>query len=266
MLDGAEQRMNQILARLGPDLIDSSTAPINPGAAANSPESFKAMVSLMQSQMLASAFDTKDNDDNNNNNSSMNMMMLMQQMPMANSLPMQMQQQMMMPMNLATSPINNNYPENNLYPKPVVMPVQGNISSEYGHRHHPISGKSHFHSGLDIAAPLGSAIRMPWDGKVVYVGHVSGFGDNTVIVAHENQVQENGEILYSVFGHNQNAMVRPGDQLRAGEIFATVGSEGNSTGPHLHWELRVARPGLAGRDIFEKHISKTIDPLPFIQA
>ena len=59
-----------------------------------------------------------------------------------------------------------------------------------------------------------------------------------MIVAHENQVQADGKILYSVFGHNDKAFVKVGEQVRAGEIFATVGSEGRSTGPHVHYEVR----------------------------
>jgi murein DD-endopeptidase MepM/ murein hydrolase activator NlpD len=146
-----------------------------------------------------------------------------------------------------------------------VMPVAGRISSEYGHRHHPIQGHSHFHSGVDIAADRGTPIRMPWDGKVVHVGYVSGFGDNTVIVAHENNKQADGKIVYSIFGHNDKALVRVGDQLHAGEIVGTVGSEGNSTGPHLHWETRVAEPGVEGREIFAQNVSKTVDPMSLVQ-
>ncbi len=144
------------------------------------------------------------------------------------------------------------------------LPVDGRISSHYGDRTHPVNGHHHFHSGVDIAAPLGSAIKAPWEGKVVYVGNVSGFGANTVIMAHPETAQKDGKIVYSIFGHNHSVNVAAGDIVAKGDSFATVGSEGRSTGPHLHWETRLAEPGLQGKDIFKEQISMTVNPLKFV--
>jgi hypothetical protein len=276
----AEMRMNQLMAKLSepaveaPDFGHSHQSSGLPQGV--DPQSFKAMVSIMQSQMLGEALvNPNDKDSSNPLSGFMGQMgmnpAMMASMPGMGSqmnpalLQLMMQQtgagmmNSMMPM-MGTPSLNNsamNYGSQ----QEMVFPLNGRISSEYGHRHHPISGHDHFHSGVDIAAPKGSPIRMPYDGKVVHVGYVGGFGDNTVIVAHENQVQPDGKILYSVFGHNEYAFVKEGESIKAGEIFATVGSEGNSTGPHLHWETRIAPTGLTGTKIFERNLSMTIDPM-----
>lgn len=316
----AEQRMDQLMGRL--DAIESqnsnigSAIPSIPDAngVEQNPQSFKAMVSMMQAQMMGEAFNN-DNDDKNSSNPMMSMMgmqnnpMMMQAMmgaqgqsnnpmmaqmmtqafmnpmmsggqlnPMMSMMGMQnnpMMMQAMMGMQGQANPYSQNFfaqaqgtPMANFLKgisntSNMVMPVKGEVSSEYGHRHHPISGHHHFHTGVDIAAQKGTVIRSPWEGRVVHVGYVQGFGNNTVIVAHENQIQPDGKIVYSVFGHNDKALVHKGEYIKSGEIFATVGSEGNSTGPHLHWETRIAPPGIEGTNIFKKEISHTVDPMTF---
>lgn len=287
----AEMRINQLMAKLGePASVqgpESSESAYNSGAI--DPKTFKAMVTVMQSQMMGEALVNPNDKDSQNPMSGfmggqmggmgMNPMMMgqmgggqmnpamlqammlqggssgmgsdpMSAMMMGMSNPMAMNPMMMQAMQKGFS----NQQE-------MVFPLKGKISSEYGHRHHPISGHDHFHTGVDIAAAKGSPIRMPYDGTVVHVGHVAGFGDNTVIVAHENRVQPDGKILYSVFGHNEHAFVQKGERIKAGDIFATVGSEGNSTGPHLHWETRIAPVGITGTKIFEQNLSYTVDPM-----
>lgn len=279
MLEGsqipAEIRMNQLMARLdetSPNLsaeLDSGSQNINQ---ALDPKSFQAMISLMQSQMMGEAL-VNPNDKDSKNPIGMNpMMMGMGSMGQINPQMMQMLMMqgggsgmmndpmlamMMSGMNPMHQGLQRVFPNS----KKMVFPLKGTISSEYGQREHPIDGHEHFHTGVDIAAAKGSPIRMPYDGRVVYVGHVAGFGDNTVIVAHENQIQPDGKILYSIFGHNEHAFVKEGEQVLAGEIFATVGSEGNSTGPHLHWETRIAPAGVTGTKIFERNLSMAIDPM-----
>lgn len=319
---GAEQRMNQLMGRLdsfgsqvGPKGNINSAIPIMEDAngVAQDPKSFKAMVSIMQAQMMSEAFSNDDDkDDKSNPMASFMDSMMMQNPAMAASmygggLPgqgqsnpmMAMMQQSMMGgnsmsgmnpqmmammgqnpamaamMNGQANPYAPNFfaqaqgtPMANFLKgventSNMVLPVKGEVSSEYGHRHHPISGHDHFHSGVDIAAKKGTVIRAPWAGTVVHVGYVQGFGNNTVVVAHENQIQPDGKIVYSVFGHNDKALVHKGEQIKSGEIFATVGSEGNSTGPHLHWETRIAPPGVQGTDIFKHEISHTVDPMTF---
>ena len=292
---GAESRMDQLMGRL--DSFDDTQGigqyPQVADAQGNlqNPKSFKAMVSMMQAQMLGEAFNNDDKDSKSDNpmGSFINPMM-MQNPAMAAAMygggmpgggqNQQMMAQMMMqsmmgggqmPMMPGMNPMammgmgqaNPMMALQGFNQQKMVMPVKGNVSSEYGHRHHPIHGHDHFHTGVDIAADRGSPIRAPWDGRVVYVGDASGFGANTVIVAHDNQVQPDGKIIYSVFGHNDKAFVQPGEFVKAGEIFATVGSEGHSTGPHLHWETRIAPQGLSGKEIFQRELSYTTDPLQF---
>lgn len=236
-LEALEARMNEILTRL-----DESESPSSSLAQDTNPQSFQAMISMMQSQMLT------DSLGQENSNSSFNPMIMMTGMSsmMMGSNPMS----MLLQQGLAKQNISN---EN--------LPVAGRISSAYGQRNHPIHGHDHFHKGLDIAAPLGSPIKSPWDGKVVYVGNVPGFGANTVIVAHESKIDENGNIVYSIFGHNNSALVYQGQELKAGDTLATVGSEGNSTGPHVHWETRLAKPNITDLSIFSDQVSYTINPL-----
>ncbi len=273
----AEARIGQLMARIdhlsGDDtsVAGTQTSPVSGKQAQN----FQAMVSLMQSQMYGEAL-TNPNDKESSNpmGSMMGMNPMMSGMPGMMGGDMNSMMAAMMggfnPMMMSgmtagaqaaynpAAMINSELNTTN-----VLMPVQGKISSEYGHREHPISGHDHFHSGVDIAAPRGTPIRMPWEGEVVYVGNVQGFGPNTVIVAHENQAQADGKIIYSVFGHNDNVFVSKGQHLGQGEILGTVGSEGNSTGPHLHWETRVAEPGLSGTQVFNKHLSMTVNPMNF---
>jgi murein DD-endopeptidase MepM/ murein hydrolase activator NlpD len=257
---------------------------------------FKAMAAMMQAQMMGEAL-TDSSDNNNSSNplsgmmggmnpmmGGMNPMMMGMMNPAMASMMMQNPQMMQMMMG-GTNPsqgqeeidfpaFNENELHNHFHGEEEhehshehygsdakVIPVKGRISSAYGSRTHPVTGHSHFHSGVDIAAPLGAPIRMPWDGKVVFVGNVNGFGPNTVIVAHENKVQADGKIVYSVFGHNSKVLARTGDHLAAGEVVATVGSEGRSTGPHVHWETRVAAPGIQGKNIFNQQIAHTLNPM-----
>jgi murein DD-endopeptidase MepM/ murein hydrolase activator NlpD len=271
----AEQRVNQIIQRI--DTLSGSVQQSDYQGQADydssNAQNFKAIASMMQANMLGQALmGDKDSSEGPFGGLMGNMMgmnsfggpmsQLNPMMNMSNPMMNLMQQQntgvQFNPLNQLQTPLPKSYNDSDM-----VMPVQGRISSEYGHRHHPIKGHSHFHSGVDIAAPQGTPIRMPWAGKVVYVGHVQGFGDNTVIVAHENQVQDNGKIIYSVFGHNSDVFVQAGDTMAQGEIIAAVGSEGNSTGPHLHWETRIANPGLHGTQVFNQNLAMTVNPMNY---
>jgi murein DD-endopeptidase MepM/ murein hydrolase activator NlpD len=271
----AEARIGQIMTRidrLSGDEAGTQNLPVSDKQAQN----FQAMVSMMQSQMYGDALNNPDDKDSDNS-----MMMGMNPM-MSGMMPGMMGGDMnsmmaammgggnvnpmsgMMGMgfNPAMMKAQSSYQRSPTSgPQEVLFPLKGQISSEYGERTHPITGDKHFHSGVDIAAPKGSPIRMPYDGKVVYVGQVDGFGKNTVIVAHENQVQPDGKILYSIFGHNDNVFVNQGEYIKQGDIVASVGSDGHSTGPHLHWETRVAPVGLAGREVFNRNLSMTINPM-----
>lgn len=112
-----------------------------------------------------------------------------------------------------------------------VAPAIGPISSGFGNRpwpNHP--GQVEFHPGIDIAAPLGAPIYAAADGYVEYAGPASGFG-NEVVLTHADGVT-------TVYGHMSTIFVSSGP-VHAGQPIALVGSEGESTGPHLHFEVHV---------------------------
>ena len=115
--------------------------------------------------------------------------------------------------------------------KNLVYPIQGaRTSSRYGLRNHPIKKRRIHHHGIDLAAPKSAAIRSISDGVVIYADPHGGYG-NFVAVKHSNGIT-------SHYGHCQTINVSVGQRLRAGQIVATVGSTGHSTGPHLHFEIR----------------------------
>ncbi len=109
-------------------------------------------------------------------------------------------------------------------------PVHGHLTSDFGWRKDPYTGKSRFHAGLDIAAKSGTPIYVPQKGVVVYSGAYKGYG-NIVVVQHQADV-------YTLYGHTSQYFVRPGQPVYKGQVIALVGSTGRSTGPHLHFEVR----------------------------
>ncbi|SDS31469.1 M23 family metallopeptidase [Corynebacterium timonense] len=106
----------------------------------------------------------------------------------------------------------------------VVLPASGRISSGFG----PRWGAMHL--GVDIANDFGTPIYAVMDGTVINAGPARGFG-NWVVVEHDH-----GEV--SVYGHMAEYSVSVGQRVAAGEQIATIGSEGQSTGPHLHFEIK----------------------------
>jgi murein DD-endopeptidase MepM/ murein hydrolase activator NlpD len=114
----------------------------------------------------------------------------------------------------------------------LTAPVTGTITSAYGWRSDPFTGKTAWHAGMDIAAATGEPVAACWDGQVVFAGRKGGYG-NTVILEHQGG-------WCSVYGHLSQIEVAEGDSVPAGRKIAEVGSTGRSTGPHLHFELRYA--------------------------
>lgn len=112
-----------------------------------------------------------------------------------------------------------------------VLPVSGRFSSSFGARRDPIHGHERHHAGMDIAAPSGTPIRAALSGTVVSSGRRGGYG-NTVVVEHSDGTQ-------ALYAHCSRLDVEAGQHIRAGQTIAAVGSTGRSTGPHLHFELRV---------------------------
>ncbi|WP_322906560.1 murein hydrolase activator EnvC family protein [Paenibacillus sp. SGZ-1009] len=114
------------------------------------------------------------------------------------------------------------------------VPVAGaRLSSPFGYRTNPVTGIYKLHAGVDFAAPQGTDITAADGGTVVVAGAMSGYG-NAVIIDHGNGIQ-------TLYGHIRNGgvMVHAGQSVSRGEKIAEVGSTGNSTGPHCHFEVRV---------------------------
>ena len=105
------------------------------------------------------------------------------------------------------------------------------LSSDYGMRPHPTLGIDRFHNGIDLASPTGTAIFAAYDGKVVAASYSSSMG-NYVMIDH-------GDSLYTVYMHASQLYVKTGDIVVRGETIAAVGSTGRSTGPHLHFSVRL---------------------------
>lgn len=127
--------------------------------------------------------------------------------------------------------------------KIIVTPLHGRITSRYGYRTNPISGKYGLHTGVDIAAKESSDIVAAYNGVVKDTGYGDKKG-NFVLMEHSDGTQ-------TLYCHCSEVLVTEGSVIRAGEVIALVGSTGWSTGPHLHFEIH--RDGSA------------VDPLGYIE-
>ncbi len=115
----------------------------------------------------------------------------------------------------------------------LVYPVMGpRKSSDYGMRSHPKLKTKRHHHGVDLAAPEGSPIRAISSGVVIFADPWGGYG-NLVVLKHSDGTTT------SHYGHCKTLKVKTGQRVVAGKVIATVGSTGISTGPHLHFEVRV---------------------------
>ncbi|MDN3239004.1 M23 family metallopeptidase [Glycomyces tritici] len=112
-----------------------------------------------------------------------------------------------------------------------VVPVDGWKSSDYGWRRHPIYGTTRLHGGTDFAAGTGAEIHAADSGKVVYAGWSSGYGQLTCI--------SHGGGVSTCYAHQSEIWVNDGEYVDRDEGIGAVGSTGDSTGPHLHFEVRV---------------------------
>ena len=119
--------------------------------------------------------------------------------------------------------------ENLLACTPSIRPTDGWTSSKFGYRKSPFSGKREFHKGIDIACNRGTEICATADGVVSFAGRRGLFG-NMVIIDH-------GHGFVTRYGHTNKILIKRGANVKKGDIIATVGNTGRSTGPHLHYEV-----------------------------
>ena len=114
---------------------------------------------------------------------------------------------------------------------PSLWPVDGRLTSSFGEREDPFNGEGAFHAGVDIAAPYGTPVRAAADGLVTGANMGAGYGREVTI--------DHGHNLLTVYGHLSAMAVVPGQQVLRGQVIGYVGQSGRSTGPHLHYEVRV---------------------------
>lgn len=133
-------------------------------------------------------------------------------------------------------------PNTGTAPSHFVKPADGPITSAFGPRMHPIFHTVRMHTGVDIGAAYGSTVRAGAAGVVVVAGEASGYG-NAIVIDH-------GGGLATLSGHLSRFAVRVGQTVTAGQAIGAVGNTGNSTGPHLHFEVRVR--------------GVPVDPMPYL--
>jgi len=114
---------------------------------------------------------------------------------------------------------------------PSIWPIDGRLMGGFGARSDPFSGEGAYHTGVDISAPSGTPVHASADGRVEFAGFYNGYG-RVVILAHGNSYE-------TYYAHLSTANVAEGQEVRRGEVLGTVGSTGRSTGPHLHYEVRI---------------------------
>lgn len=114
---------------------------------------------------------------------------------------------------------------------PTIAPVKGIVTSGFGNRRDPFTGRLAFHEGLDVVAPTGKEVHATGDGIVTKAALESGYG-KVIFVSH-------GFGVTTVFGHLSGFKVEQGQKIKRGQVIGYVGSTGRSTGNHLHYEVRL---------------------------
>ena len=127
---------------------------------------------------------------------------------------------------------------------PSLVPVDGvHLTSDFGMRWHPVMGGRRQHKGVDLAAPAGTPIRAAADGIVSRADWYSSYGLYVSV--------EHGGNFETRYGHMSRLNVAAGQMIRKGDVIGYVGSTGSSTGPHLHYEVRIA--------------GEAVNPIPYLQ-
>jgi murein DD-endopeptidase MepM/ murein hydrolase activator NlpD len=137
----------------------------------------------------------------------------------------------------------------NLADAPSLWPVVGPITSSFGEREDPFNGEGAFHAGIDISSTFGQPVRAAADGVVIAAGLASGYG-REILVDHGNGMQ-------TLYGHLSGFAVTSGEQVKRGQIIGYVGTSGRSTGPHLHYEVRIRNSPVNPH----KYLRETMDQL-----
>ena len=114
---------------------------------------------------------------------------------------------------------------------PSIWPVKGWLSSSFGYRRSPFTNRREFHAGIDIVAREGTSIFAPADGVVISDKRAVGYGKILKI--------QHMQGIVTTYAHNSMHLVKVGQRVRRGDIIAKIGSTGRSTGPHLHYEVRI---------------------------
>jgi murein DD-endopeptidase MepM/ murein hydrolase activator NlpD len=114
---------------------------------------------------------------------------------------------------------------------PNLWPVEGPITGSFGERIDPFNGEGAFHRGVDIGSADGQPVVAPADGVVLFADFMGGYG-RAVILDH-------GHGITTRYGHLGNFAVTPGQHIHRGDTIGYVGESGRSTGPHLHYEVRI---------------------------
>ena len=121
-----------------------------------------------------------------------------------------------------------------------IKPISGAITSPFGWRRHPIFGSRRFHTGVDISNSYGTPIKASNDGKVIYSGWYGGYG-KVVIIDHGNMDcgSYKGERFSTLYAHMSSIVAGNGTTVKKGQVIGYEGTTGYSTGPHVHFEVRI---------------------------
>ncbi len=114
---------------------------------------------------------------------------------------------------------------------PNLWPVEGIVTGSFGERADPFNGEGAFHAGVDISAAVGTQVVAPADGIVTFAEQYSGYG-RVVMIEHAHSVSTR-------YGHLASFSVVAGERVQRGDVIGFVGQSGRSTGPHLHYEVRI---------------------------
>jgi len=135
---------------------------------------------------------------------------------------------------------------------PTIWAHLGKINNEFGFRRNPFGGRSYeFHSGMDIDGDRGDMVVAPADGRIKTAGWQGGYGRLVEI--------DHGNGLTTRYGHLSKLEVKEGDRIKRGQLIALVGSTGRSTGPHLHYELRLDKKAINPRRFLPPEPTKIVN-------